>query len=416
MNRPYLSGEAQAALDNVIAKHALTSVSADTDRDPETGNSQEVEPFPVSVPPVSETGNAAVPLYADVAALLDGTMPEPPAPEILGRSDGRGLFYAGQVNLVFGDPESGKTWVALAAAAEALRAGQTALVLDLDHNGVQATVQRLLMLGAPVTALRDPQSFRYVEPEDHLHLADVVADVIPWRPDVTVLDSIGELLPLFGASSNSPDDFTMVHARVMKPLAAKAGSALIAIDHLAKNQESRAQGATGTSAKRRAIGGASLRVKLLDAFTPGRGGACLLTIHKDRHGGLRAVSPVGDQEPVAGTFRMTTLDGATSWRVYAPEGGERNPEETAPPEDVAAIEALSPRPETVREARERLGWNMGRTVDAMRAWRRGESTQPAPATALPVSRTQGAETGNGTCEVCGEPSLYPTHPTCEEKP
>ncbi|ORI11757.1 hypothetical protein BJD99_01040 [Rhodococcus sp. 1163] len=78
--------------------------------------------FPVSHPPIRETGNTETErdLYTDIAALLDGTIPEPPAPEILQRSDGHALFYTGQVNLVFGDPESGKTWVALAAGAEVL--------------------------------------------------------------------------------------------------------------------------------------------------------------------------------------------------------------------------------------------------------------------------------------------------------
>src|SRR5690606_29976492 len=157
----------------------------------------------------------------------------------------------------------------------------------------------------------DLTRFRYVEPEDHLHLLDVVTDVIAWSPDVTVLDSIGELIPLFGLSSNSPDDFTTVHGRVLKPLAARAGTALIAIDHLAKNSESRAQGATGTAAKRRAIGGVSLRVSVSEAFAPGRGGSAALTIHKDRHGGLRAATPGTDREPLAGMFVLSTVDGLT---------------------------------------------------------------------------------------------------------
>jgi hypothetical protein len=63
--------------------------------------------------------------------------------------------------------------------------------------------------------------------------------------------------------SNSPDDFTIAHARVLKPLA-RAGACVIAIDHLAKNTESRAAGPTGTAAKRRAVGGVSLRVALED--------------------------------------------------------------------------------------------------------------------------------------------------------
>jgi hypothetical protein len=59
------------------------------------------------------------------------------------------LLYAGQHNNLFGDPESGKTLLCQAAQAEALKAGRRVLTLDLDHNGPETTISRLLMLGAP---------------------------------------------------------------------------------------------------------------------------------------------------------------------------------------------------------------------------------------------------------------------------
>ena len=69
-----------------------------------------------------------------------------------------------------------------------------------------------------------------------------------------------------------------MHARVVKPLA-MAGAAVVCIDHLAKGAESRSLGSTGTLAKRRVVGGATIRVKLLDAYTPGKGGRALLTVN-----------------------------------------------------------------------------------------------------------------------------------------
>ncbi|MDF9876167.1 AAA family ATPase [Cellulosimicrobium cellulans] len=309
------------------------------------------------------------PLFADVAALLDGTMPEPPRPELMVCSDGAALFYRSQLNHVYGDPESGKTWVCLAAVATDLQAGKRAAVIDVDHNGVAATVTRLLDLGAPTSALRDPDRFRYSEPEDGAQLRQVVLALVEWQPDVVVLDSLGEVLPLFDASSNSPDDFTRVHALVMKPLA-RAGAAVLAIDHLAKSESSRAMGATGTAAKKRAIGGVSLRVTVGTAFAPGRGGSCYLAISKDRHGGLRARRPgTGDKEPLAAVFR---LHDDASFALYAPKPDERDPALMAPPEDVAAIAAMDPPPTSVKGARDRLGWNMQRTVNAMRDWRQSQ--------------------------------------------
>ena len=337
-------------------------------------------PIPGSHPRGAEPGtDPERPAYCDIAALLDGGLPDPPAPDVLARSDGVCLFYSGQVNLLFGDPESGKTFIALAAVASTLSAGHTALVVDLDHNGPAATVARLLMLGAPLPALRDQARFRYVEPENRWHVVAIVEDANAWHPAVVVIDSIGELLPVFGASSNSPDDFTRVHAHVMKPLA-MTGACVVCIDHLAKSTDSRAHGATGTAAKRRAVGGTSLRVRVAETFVPGQGGGAHLLIHKDRHGGLRQGSPTSDHEPLAGTF-VLAVDGdtgTTSWKITAPTTSDRNPTELPATADIEAVAALDPSPTSVADVAQRLRWRKQRAADALREWRGRDSAAAVP--------------------------------------
>lgn len=324
---------------------------------------------PLLPPYVSNEQHSPAGLFGDVAALLDGGLPDPPAPVCARRSDGAALFYGGQVNTVFGDPESGKTFLCLAAVAEALSQGRKAVVIDLDHNGMSATVDRLIMLGAPVGALADPDRFRYVEPEDAPHLLAVVAAVIAWRPAVVIVDSIGELLPVFGYSSNSPDDFTAVNARVLKPLA-MAGAAVLGIDHLAKGAESRTAGPTGTAAKKRAVGGSSIRVVVKEPFTPGRGGKAALTVAKDRHGGLRQHCPPPDGgEQYAGSFCLDAHDdGSTTWRIVAPELGDRAPS-AVPADDLAQLVALDPPPASVRDVAARLQWGTHRASAALSEWR-----------------------------------------------
>src|SRR5258708_3270285 len=49
-------------------------------------------------PPTSEHDSRDDPgLYSDVAALLDGTLPQPPKPALLTRTDGHALLYARRV-------------------------------------------------------------------------------------------------------------------------------------------------------------------------------------------------------------------------------------------------------------------------------------------------------------------------------
>lgn len=318
---------------------------------------------------MSETGSGApADRYVDVAALLDGGLPEPPRPVLLHRDDGVALFYSGQVNLIFGDPESGKTLLAVAAATTALDAGRRVLFIDLDHNGADATVYRLLDMGAGEAALRNPDRFRYVEPEDKAHLLAVVEDAKDWRPAVAVVDSVGELLPMLRLSSNSPDEFTSAHARVLKPLA-MAGAAVLAVDHLPKNSETRASGPTGTMAKRRAVGGVSLRVTVNEPFAPGRKGSAFLGLNKDRHGGLRQHCPTEGREPSAGLFVLDSSGHAMTFAVRAPQLGDAAKAAGVSDDDLAQLDALDPEPKSVRDVQERMRWRSQRAADALRAWR-----------------------------------------------
>jgi hypothetical protein len=119
-----------------------------------------------------------------------------------------------------------------------------------------------------------------------------------------VIDSLGELLPLFRFNSNSADDFTVAHAEVIKPLTGCSAGVLV-VDHLAKNAESRERGPTGTVAKLRAVGGSSIRVTAEEPFKPGEGGSAKLELYKDRHGGVRKQFPRHQSKPVIGTFKLT---------------------------------------------------------------------------------------------------------------
>lgn len=314
--------------------------------------------------------------YVDIAALIALGPVKPPAPTIGIRSDGIGLFYENSVNLMFADSESGKTMICLCIAADVLITGGAVLFIDLDHNGAASIVARLQAMGVSAGVLSDPARFRFAEPESPTEVAKLIADAQIWAPLFVVIDSLGELLPMYGANSNSPDDFTRVHTDAIKPFAS-AGAGVALIDHTAKGAASAAYGSTGTAAKKRAISGASFRVHVTEQFTPGKGGKAELLIHKDRHGGLRAHSPAGEKEPIGAKFVMSDREGALVWTFYAPDSEERSTAGKPAQADVDAISMLLPPPSSIDDARQRLQWNQNRTAAALREWREQGSVSVA---------------------------------------
>lgn len=352
-------------------RDASGSIGADTSRLPDLRvykPDSQVRPEPENgaghVPDASRTHLLKLG-FVDVADMLDNGIPDPPTPDVGLRTDGVGLFYRGQYNVVFGDPESGKTLLLDYVTAEVLNAGGGVLRLDLDHNGPEPTVTRLLDFGAAEERLRDHERFLYIQPDSSAQIREIADVMTVWEPDLVVIDSLGELIPLCSAGTDKADDFTAVHRRYIKPFT-ETGAAVVAIDHLSKGSDSRAYGATGTVAKKRVIGGTSIRATVDAAFTPGKGGSAYLAIHKDRHGGLRKNSPTGDKEPLAGKFVMLG-DNAS---IQAPTSGDRNPEESAPPEDVAEVAKLDPPPTSGNDAQKRLPWRAERARLAYKTWKK----------------------------------------------
>jgi hypothetical protein len=80
-------------------------------------------------------------------------------------------------------------------------------------------------------------------------------------------------------------------------------------------------------------------------------------------------------------------DGIIEWQLSAPATDERNDDESAPAEDVAAIDALDPPPATVDDARERLHWRKHRAANAMRARRESGARRARSPCSMPSARS-----------------------------
>lgn len=304
------------------------------------------------------------PMFIDLTA-LDGS--DPVVATIGQRTDGLGLLYAGAVNGLIGDPEQGKSLVALALALQVADDGGTIVWLDLDHNGARAFRQRVVDFGGGAHLDR----FKFASPEDKDGVLAVVEWTVSEGAGLFVVDSLGELLPMFGASSDSSDEYTKVHRAVLTA-GARGGAAVLTIDHLAKGSESRSYGGTGTIAKKRAVDGALYRVDASTPFAPGKGGAANVRLMKDRHGSVRGgldQSQNGVREPVVTMF---TIDAQTSgWTFDAPGPTLSKAQLDSMSASVNAdlLDKLVPPPKSQRDVQDRMKWGGDKAMAALKEWR-----------------------------------------------
>lgn len=220
----------------------------------------------------------------DLEPVLTGTY-ETPVPTILKTRDGtQALFYRGCVNAIHGDSGVGKSWIALAAVAQVLNAGQRALILDYEANANE-TVARLLALGVDRCNIAGKLS--YIQPT--LPTSDMgisfVEDVVFPDTDLVVIDSLGEAFGLDSIDENSDADVGPWLRRVARRLA-NAGPAVLLIDHGTKAGDNPLHG-SGSKRKKAAYTGSSFLVTSPKPFTRDQAGVLTLTCAKDRHGTYR---------------------------------------------------------------------------------------------------------------------------------
>lgn len=248
----------------------------------------------------------------ELAGVLAGLEEEPP-PSVLERTDGKHLFYAGKVNALIGESESGKTWVALVAVLAELREGHVVLILDFEDTA-RGVVGRLRALGAGDDELR---RLVYVSPDEPLHdqaARDLEAVTTSFRPTLIVVDGVNAAMTLLGLDLNSNTDATRFSLEVLRPLK-RTGAAVVTIDHVTKSKDGRGSYAIGAQAKRADIDGASLIVEVVDPFGRGMTGRLRLLVSKDRPGFVRAVS---ESAKVAGYAVLESMSDGSVFATVEP--------------------------------------------------------------------------------------------------
>jgi len=218
----------------------------------------------------------------DLTDVLSGTW-LPPQPTVGLRDDGKGLFYPGRAHSIAGEPEGGKTWLALSACLDEMHAGRNACYVDFeDTEG--SVVGRLLTLGTTRETIR--KHFHYIRPEGEINVREFEETLHDLQPTLTVLDGVTEGLALHGLDPLSNLDWARFSRKVIRRIT-ESGSAAVALDHLTKSSEGRGRWAIGAQHKLAGLDGAAYILENRAPFGVGLTGRSTIRIAKDRPGQLR---------------------------------------------------------------------------------------------------------------------------------
>lgn len=271
----------------------------------------------------------------DLDEILAGDI-EGPAATIGERRDGKRLLYPGAIHSVSGEPGGGKTWFGQIIAAQEIDAGHDVTIIDFEDRP-QTHVARLRALGLTNDQLRT--HLRYIRPHaalepsgwPHLQAACATSTLV-------IVDGITEAMTLHGLSLMDNEDAARWIALLPRRVA-DLGPAVLQVDHVVKNADSRGRYAIGAQHKLAALDGVAFKLLTIRSFGQGNHGHAKLVIDKDRHGDvgpngttaadihLDATSSDGSlygwlDSPTAstddeGNFRPTTLMTRVSEYLYA---------------------------------------------------------------------------------------------------
>jgi len=325
---------------------------------------------------------------------IDGTW-EPPAPTQLARDDGTALLYPGRINLLFGESEAGKGWVALHAIQQALARGDTVLYIDFEDYP-DTIYARLKLLGLNRTQLA-PDRFAYIRPDHGLDepgrhaLGNTVTHL---NPDLVVLDGITGAMSLHQFDTNASTDVDQFYSLLGEPLA-RHGAAVVFIDHVTKSSENRGKGPIGSQHKRARVSGASYEITSVLPIAPGRAGKLRIRIDKDRLGAVRAGHPTQ-----AGEFH---LDSTSPAPRSPPSGhpGQQTATRSAPPTPWPTC----PRPSRTRATRASPG-GVSKTSAATRRTPSTRPSRPCSTTGMrPVRQAPATHLSTGMCGGLSVPQM-----------
>ena len=219
----------------------------------------------------------------------ESELEEEEPPSMLRREDGNCLLYAGKINAIFGESESGKTWIALEAIRQELEKNNIVFYLDFEDSA-RSILNRLKTLRVKSDKFK---MFRYANPDEPLGegIGEIMrTQIMAYLPTLIVVDGVNAAMNLLGLDLEKNKDATHFSQKVLKPLRI-GGAGILTIDHVTKSKDNRGNYAIGAQAKRADIDGAAFAVSVALPFGRGIDGALDITCTKDRPGFVRAICP-----------------------------------------------------------------------------------------------------------------------------
>lgn len=250
--------------------------------------------------------------------ILNGTAEHlDPPPTILTRTDGISLLYRGEINWISGEPETGKSWLLQHATIQQFTNGDHVLYIDLEDTPSRI-VARLTGLGA--TRDQIAEQFHYIRPSIGAEPADIdqLLD-LAGKCSLTVIDGTTDLHLIHGLDPETNKDAALIVANLLRPLA-NAGPAVVPLDHVTKNKETRGRYAIGAQHKLAAVRGAAYHLETITPFGRRSHGQSRLVITKDRPGHVRGEHTIlAGKKHIAGDFYLDATTTALEARVAPAE-------------------------------------------------------------------------------------------------
>lgn len=291
------------------------------------------------VPADEAAGIRPPPVYTNPADVLSGSSWAPvniaaavaaglvsQEPTICARTDGVHLIYAGEINAVVAEPESGKTWLVLLAAKQVLDSGGKVLYLDFEGTA-NSILTRLRDMGVDLDELVASGRFLYVRPDEALatnggthELREQFAAMVgAFAPNLAVIDGVAEAMAGNGLDENSNSD-AVAFCILLPRLLQMTGAAVVTVDHVTKASDSRGY-ARGASAKKGYTTGSQIGLEVGKPFGRGQSGEVKLIAHKDKSGYLRGEGQgksAGTMHVVAGEDGRVTISVAPPATTFRP--------------------------------------------------------------------------------------------------